>query len=103
MNNPKALDYFSDSSGKPTSARGVDTRRERAIFLGKRHGNMCRRRREERALPLPFVVVRGNVEGIGISAVTMTTRMRKKERYYGSGEMESHHAVEAVPAAVEPL
>jgi len=64
---------------------------------------MCRRRREERALPFPFVVVRGNVEGIGISAVTMTTRMRKKERYYGSGEMESHHAVEAVPAAVEPL
>jgi hypothetical protein len=47
--------------------------------------------------------VRGDVEGIGISAVTMTTRMRKKERYYGSGEMESHHAVEAVPAAVEPL
>jgi hypothetical protein len=47
--------------------------------------------------------VRGDVEGIGISTVTMTTRMRKKERYYGSGEMESHHAVEAVPAAVEPL
>src|SRR5439155_11180432 len=82
---------------------GVDTLRERAIFLGKRHGKMCRRRREESALPLPFVVVRGDVEGIGISAVTMTTRMRKKERYYGSGEMESHHAVEAVPAAVEPL
>src|SRR2546425_7547914 len=73
------------------------------IFLGKRHGKMCRRGREESALPLPFVVVRGDVEGIGISAVTMTTRMRKKERYYGSGEMESHHAVEAVPAAVEPL
>ena len=64
---------------------------------------MCRRRREESALPLPVLVVRGDVEGIGISTVTMTTRMRKKERYYGSGEMESHYAVEAVPAAVEPF
>jgi hypothetical protein len=64
---------------------------------------MCRRRREESALPLPFLVVRGDAESIGISAVTMTTRMRKKERYYGSGERESHHAVEAVPAAVELL
>jgi hypothetical protein len=33
----------------------------------------------------------------------MTTRMRKKERYYGSGAMESSNAVEAVPAAVESL
>jgi hypothetical protein len=51
--------------------------------------------------PLTGVVVCGEVEGIGVSAVTVTTRMRKKERYYGSGTMESHHAVETVPAAVE--
>ena len=63
----------------------------------------CSMSGEESALPLPVLVVRGDVEGIGISTVTTTTRMRKKERYSGSGEMESHHAVEAVPAAVEPL
>jgi hypothetical protein len=33
----------------------------------------------------------------------MTTRMRKKERYNGSGAMESDPAVEAIPAAVELL
>jgi hypothetical protein len=33
----------------------------------------------------------------------MTTRMRKKERYNGSGAMASDHAVEAIPAAVESL
>jgi hypothetical protein len=43
------------------------------------------------------------LEGIGVFANIMPTRMRKKERCYGSGEMESHHAVETVPAAVEPL
>jgi hypothetical protein len=45
-------------------------------------------------MPSSSRAVLGDVEGIGVSAVTMTTRMRKKERCYGSGKMESHRAVE---------